>query len=315
MTMNEIGRHSEVYFDVSTLAPITTRRNVARFIEDHFGWQRHDVWDHLKKSKAPLQWKRLVVVGDVAALSRRLEKLEGMVPHAVQAWAIMACLRSREDLRKVRNVLVHCHDASGVDLFSDGQKLRVQSGLRQFGERLQCLVDAMSPERVRLARFSPGDGVLWLEFGDGLSRALSWARLPFARRRPGLVAATVRVGEGGMSLVFDDEKGEEFDVDSAALRSLVDDGQAEQLMRMQKTANLKLGARLRRLREGAGITQQELAGRMQITQPALSKIEAGVHDPRLATLEKYARGLELSLKKLLEAVTDVASSDERDSTA
>jgi transcriptional regulator with XRE-family HTH domain len=76
---------------------------------------------------------------------------------------------------------------------------------------------------------------------------------------------------------------------------------------MRKHANTRLGNRLRGLRDAAGVTQQELAGRMGIAQPALSKIESGIHEPRLATLEKYAAGLGLTLQRLLDGVGDESS--------
>lgn len=41
---------------------------------------------------------------------------------------------------------------------------------------------------------------------------------------------------------------------------------------------------LRNARKDAGLTQTELAGKLSISQPALSKIESGENDPRLSTV-------------------------------
>src|SRR5438105_9835874 len=40
-----------------------------------------------------------------------------------------------------------------------------------------------------------------------------------------------------------------------------------------------------------GLTQTALARRVGLTQPAIARLEAGVHEPSLATLSRLARGL------------------------
>jgi hypothetical protein len=47
----------------------------------------------------------------------------------------------------------------------------------------KVVVERMEPDRVTDARFSVEDGVLWVRFGDGLERAVTWGTLPFASRR------------------------------------------------------------------------------------------------------------------------------------
>src|SRR5215210_5226733 len=47
--------------------------------------------------------------------------------------------------------------------------------------------------------------------------------------------------------------------------------------------------RLVALREQAGLTQVEVAQRMGTSQPVIARLEAGRRDPRLSTVERYAR--------------------------
>ena len=59
------------------------------------------------------------------------------------------------------------------------------------------------------------------------------------------------------------------------------------------------GLTLRRAwREYLGLTQAEVAGRMGITQPALSQLEAASARPRRATLKRLAEALGVSVEQL-----------------
>jgi HTH-type transcriptional regulator / antitoxin HipB len=60
----------------------------------------------------------------------------------------------------------------------------------------------------------------------------------------------------------------------------------------------KIGLLLRRAREEAGLTQEQVAERLQTKKSAISRIENRAGDIRLSTLEKYAKALgrQLSLE-------------------
>lgn len=49
--------------------------------------------------------------------------------------------------------------------------------------------------------------------------------------------------------------------------------------------------RLVRLRDEAGLTQAGIAARLGTSQPVIARIEAGGRNPRLSTLERYARAV------------------------
>lgn len=55
--------------------------------------------------------------------------------------------------------------------------------------------------------------------------------------------------------------------------------------------NFKLGVLLRQAREDAGITQEEIAIRLNTKKSAISRIERHAEDIRLSTLRKYAEAL------------------------
>lgn len=54
--------------------------------------------------------------------------------------------------------------------------------------------------------------------------------------------------------------------------------------------------RLVALREQAGLTQSQVAARMGTTQPVIARLEAGGRDPRLSTIERYARTIGADLE-------------------
>ncbi len=60
----------------------------------------------------------------------------------------------------------------------------------------------------------------------------------------------------------------------------------------------KVGVLLRQAREEAGLTQEELAARLETKKSAISRIENHAGDIRLSTLERYAKALgrQLSLE-------------------
>jgi ribosome-binding protein aMBF1 (putative translation factor) len=64
--------------------------------------------------------------------------------------------------------------------------------------------------------------------------------------------------------------------------------------------NFKIGVLLKQAREDAGISQEELANRLNIHKSAISRIENHSEDMRLSTLKEYleAVGKKLSLRIL-----------------
>jgi XRE family transcriptional regulator, regulator of sulfur utilization len=65
------------------------------------------------------------------------------------------------------------------------------------------------------------------------------------------------------------------------------------------TANGAVGARVRALREGLGLSLRDLSDRSGVSAPMLSQVERGETSPTLAVAERIAGGLELSLSQLL----------------
>lgn len=60
-------------------------------------------------------------------------------------------------------------------------------------------------------------------------------------------------------------------------------------------ADFKIGVILRQAREAAGLTQDEVAQRLQTKKSAISRIENHADDVRLSTIRRYAEAVGASL--------------------
>lgn len=61
-------------------------------------------------------------------------------------------------------------------------------------------------------------------------------------------------------------------------------------------ANFKIGVMLRQAREAAGMTQEDVARRLNTTKSAISRIENHAEDIRLSTLNRYAKAVGANLQ-------------------
>jgi transcriptional regulator with XRE-family HTH domain len=64
-----------------------------------------------------------------------------------------------------------------------------------------------------------------------------------------------------------------------------------------RDAMIRLGHMLRQIREARGHTQESLAAKIGMTQPAISRLESGFgpHGPEMDTVSRYVRGCDAEL--------------------
>ncbi len=63
---------------------------------------------------------------------------------------------------------------------------------------------------------------------------------------------------------------------------------------------IKIGNRIKSLRESKGISQQDLAAICNFEKANLSRIEAGRTNPTISTLYKISQALEISVAELID---------------
>jgi transcriptional regulator with XRE-family HTH domain len=62
----------------------------------------------------------------------------------------------------------------------------------------------------------------------------------------------------------------------------------------------RFGMRLKQLRNQKGWSQATLASKLGVTREYLARLEAGLHDPPLSTVERLAKILNVRISKLVE---------------
>jgi DNA-binding XRE family transcriptional regulator len=189
-----------------------------------------------------------------------------------------------------------CRASEGSVSLVEVKRTSDEKMLAQLRTYFTALVSRFAPDSIRSVDYASPDEILWVEFGDGLRRAFPWRELPFVKKARGIRAESVRPSEHKDAIVFDTERGE-VDVDAAALRMLNDDSGSG--ARGLTGALSTLGPRLQAIRKAKGISQETLAEASGLPQPTISRIESGEREPRLATLDKYAHGLGVTLVQLM----------------
>jgi transcriptional regulator with XRE-family HTH domain len=68
------------------------------------------------------------------------------------------------------------------------------------------------------------------------------------------------------------------------------------------TPEERFAANLRRLRTAAGMSQEQLAGRTGLHPTEISRLERAAREPRLGTIVRLARGLDVAVERLVSGI-------------
>ncbi|MBQ9399901.1 MAG: helix-turn-helix transcriptional regulator [Bacteroidales bacterium] len=81
---------------------------------------------------------------------------------------------------------------------------------------------------------------------------------------------------------------------------------------MKSKIDIQFGARIAELRKQLNISQEELAERCGVHRTYIGSIERGEKSPTLNTIEKFARGLNVSLLELFSFTLSESNSNSID---
>lgn len=74
----------------------------------------------------------------------------------------------------------------------------------------------------------------------------------------------------------------------------------EKELQEKKELQIKIGQKIKSIREDLGIEAQRLASRCDIEKSTLSRLEAGNTNPTIYTLSKIAKALDIELQDLVK---------------
>lgn len=288
----------KIDYDTTSIGSTAFRRDVDCALDNLRMRKREGVWDSIWTLSGTFPASQTVVVADLHRVSS-----SGLLDYWSAGPSTMSyvfCIRTALDRRRLRNPEIAlrlndekfflfdfaCESPSRADVASS-----IATYFRTFIERLDA-------DRVRAARFAPIDGLLWVEFGDGLERGVSWDRLPFAAQLK-MKPVSASASDHGQSVLLLDASGREVDIDAGALRAVINPEHLQSVESDDRSERAVVGGRLRALREEQGFSQEELSARSGIPQESLSRLENGRRDPRLDTLRRLAAGYGLELSEVL----------------
>ncbi|MHB9052409.1 MAG: helix-turn-helix domain-containing protein [Thermoleophilia bacterium] len=286
-------------YDASPIGSKSVRREVEGTLEDLFMKRCDGVWQAVKDQSRLLLQSRTFIIGDLDRLIPHGWSLDFLAATPSRMTFVFLIRTYRDRKRLFEPQIAQSLNDEKFFLLDLGCAPNARPERHAaFTVFFRSLAERLQPDRVTLAKYSFQDDTLWLEFGDGLERALRWSDLAFARKTK-FKPISASAGDHGQSVSMINSSGKELDVDAGALRSLVD---SEYRIAMESRDNVErelVGSRLKVIREQRGVSQEQLSKSSGIAQESLSRIETGRRDPRIGTLRKIAAGLDMTLHDLL----------------
>lgn len=166
----------------------------------------------------------------------------------------------------------------------------------------KCLMEAvhaLAPHALLDVRCSTVATGLWMTYGDGTFGFANWNDLGISDVLDNLIIESAVVGDGGATVEFLMRNGELFDIDAESIKAVLDTSHAASIAQTAQSSDKVVGQRVRAARLSAGLSQGALGQSVGIDQAIISKLERGIHRPRIDTLRRIAKGLDLTLAQML----------------
>jgi DNA-binding XRE family transcriptional regulator len=170
---------------------------------------------------------------------------------------------------------------------------------RQLEGCILGAISALEPHSIIDVRYSTSTNKLLIQFGDSVTGQVDLKQLGLDDQIDALLLETATVGDRGGAVEIVRRDGELFEIDAEAIRAITDAGFASLLASEAKRSDKKIGEHVRSARISARLTQLQVSKKTGIDQAIISKLERGLHQPRVDTLERIAIALGISISELL----------------
>ncbi len=156
--------------------------------------------------------------------------------------------------------------------------------------------------KLKSVAFEPKERGIFVRFYDNFVGYCSVQSLISKDDLRSVIPESVFIGQSGLTVVFPMKEGGEYDVDYLALRSVFDSQIRTKLAELEVRSAFQLGERIKTARKKRGWTQIELGRKSGLDQAVISRMERGVHYPRMETLERTAETFSIPVSELLLGV-------------
>ena len=153
----------------------------------------------------------------------------------------------------------------------------------------------VSRDRMMMAASLLNDAIQYT-FADGASGQIPYADVPEIGNRNGVAALELPTA---YEMIITLSDGQHIEIPWDFARHYCDKSYRPTIEAIAAAGRKTLGGRIRRNRESAGLTQEQLARRAQIGRVTLVRLESGEQAPRFKTLSAIAQALEVDVNALL----------------
>ena len=148
---------------------------------------------------------------------------------------------------------------------------------------------------------SPRKRGIHVVFADGCSGVIPFAEVPEIGDRSNLESMDI---PNPYEIVLENGRGETVEIPWDFARHYCDPSYRPRMEALAGSGRQFIGDRIRRLREAAGMTQEEVASSAGIGRVTLVRIEKGEQSPRYETLIALSQALDCPISELLAAELD-----------
>ncbi|MEX0769879.1 MAG: helix-turn-helix transcriptional regulator [Balneolaceae bacterium] len=295
----------EISIDVSGVKKVKSRRAIKELLKQiQFSFDElSDFWSRIDQAEVSLT-RQILVFLDFHSLVRHINKTNQ------EFWAY----RIRKDNFYFISMIRDTRDEKYADLIDDLTKLldnrlsviRINHDFETNKDKTELFREVQivlsrnfSSDALKKVSYHKARQTFLAEFNDGTYGEVSLNELGIVEMRNELILDQPMISEQGNALILFTRDGETFDIDALVLKSLVSDQVKKEIRRQSKRTAEHVGDRIKMTRNETGVTQMDLSERTGIDQAIISKIETGKHIPRFDTLERIAKGLDLTVHGLL----------------
>lgn len=295
----------EINIDFTEIQKRKSRNSIKKLIEDKgFRFRElYNFWSHFEENENDIT-ENTIVFSDLYSLVHHIRNVDREV------WTYRVKKNNPYFISIIRNK----RDEKVADLIDDLLKIsdnrltviKVTKDFKEIKDKRELLDELnkiitrnFNPDALKKVSFNKVKKSFIVEFNDGVYGEITLHDLDIQDLEDQLLLDSPQISEHGNAVEIFTEDGEIFDIDAAVLKSLISEKTKDQIREQARLTAQNVGDQIKSVRKEKNITQNELSELTNIDQAIISKIETGKHLPRFDTIERIAKGLNVTVSQLL----------------